>query len=185
MQIFEANLLLWVIPLSLLVGALAFYHLARWWRKLRLRRRFSRGAVAEQRANKILKNNGYEVLFTQRPFVMRMYVDNQLKEYKIRPDAFAKKNGRLYIVEVKTGQHAANPLYRDTRRQLMEYYYGIAADGLLLVNGDAETIHHIDFAGSIVSTNSKKSYLFVFILGVVLTSLVFTAFTLGWFQYGR
>ena len=61
-----------------------------------------------------------------------------------------KKNGKKYIVEVKTGDTAANPNYSATRRQMLEY--NLASElPLLFVNMDELTVEEVRFPFAVAS----------------------------------
>ena len=169
---FFDNFLIFVITTSLFLGALFFYFIYKSFRRWRLRSRLRRGISAEKKAERLLQSRGYEVLSVQRPFKMSMYVDGYKKEYTVRPDAFARKRRMIYVVEFKTGSTAPNPVYKNTRRQLLEYYHGISADGLLLVNVDDGSIRNIKFGDLHFQKRCSWGLVIVsFLAGAILASV--------------
>lgn len=158
-----------VFLLACFVGAFVFYYLQRAWRRLLLSWRFKKGKKAEAFAEKLLKQKGYKILAFQEEGEGKLFVDGKVHSYRLRPDFFVKRQGLVYLVEVKSGEKASSPLYSHTRRQLFEYYYTFPVDGLILLNADTGLLHHIAF-----SCQEKKmqaslpSMTIAFFLGAVL-----------------
>lgn len=72
-------------------------------------------------------------------------VDGIGYEYEVRADFLVKKGDRTGIVEVKTGDTAANPRSIPTRRQLFEYYHVFCVDVLYFFNADKRVLQEITF----------------------------------------
>ncbi len=138
--------LLLLVFLSALLGALFFYWITKALLKRKLRKRFDRASDGEQEALKLLESMGYHLEETQRSSWLSMWIDDEEHTYLVRPDAYAKKNKKRYLVEIKTGPQATNPKLTATRRQLLEYYYGFSeVEGILLINADLQKIVHVSF----------------------------------------
>lgn len=131
---------------GLLIGVVVALALRRFWRRWRLLRRFQKGHAGEQAAEKLLVRLGYEMVAVQKKMMMTIIINGRQVEYEVRPDALVRKEGSLYLVEVKTGGTATDPLYSHTRRQLFEYYHGLPVDGVLLVNPEKKRVDDIRFA---------------------------------------
>lgn len=131
---------------SVVLGTLIVLLAHRFWRRWSLMRRFQRGHEGEKVAEKLLVRQGYEMVATQKKMTMQIIINGRQMEYEVRPDALVRKEGNLYLVEVKTGGTATDPLYSHTRRQLFEYYHGLPVDGVLLVNPEKKRIDDIRFA---------------------------------------
>jgi hypothetical protein len=111
----------------------------------RAARRFRRGARGQQRARAFLERRGFEILAEEHAASAEVEVDGRALPYEVRVDYVARRRGRLYGVEVKTGERAADPLHRPTRRQLLEYSRVFPFDGLYLLDMDAVHLMRIAF----------------------------------------
>ncbi len=135
------------IAAALLAGALLALLLARWWRRVRLARRFRRGLAGQAEARGLLARRGYELLAEELEAEGELLVDGERRSFSVRVDYLARRRGRLYGVEVKTGEKAPDPLAIPTRRQLREYQavLGPELDGMLLVDMEARELHEVRF----------------------------------------
>jgi Holliday junction resolvase-like predicted endonuclease len=137
------------VILALCGLALALFFAGRpWFRRLRARRRTQRalahGRKMEDRAAGILRRLGYRVTERHPRAEVRWWVDGVLRTAVVEVDYVAKRRGRRFAVEVKTGK-SADPNHRHTRRQLLEYAKTYAVDGLLLLDADAERLYEVRF----------------------------------------
>jgi Holliday junction resolvase-like predicted endonuclease len=133
------------LMLGVLLGALLSLWLARAWQRARMRRRFRRARAGELEAERLLKKRGFRILAEQVPRREHLFVDGERLEYEVRADLLVSRWWRTYVVEVKTGKSAPNPRNGATRRQLREYAALYDADGLLLADMSAGTLHEIRF----------------------------------------
>lgn len=135
------------IAAALLAGALLALLLARGWRRRRIARRFRRGLAGQAEARSLLERKGYELLAEELEAEGQLLVDGEPRSFMVRIDYLARRRGRLYGVEVKTGERAPDPLSIATRRQLREYQavLGPEVDGLLLVDMEARELHELRF----------------------------------------
>jgi hypothetical protein len=160
--------MLLIVLFGAILGIALFYFLSKAWQGWRLRRRLDHGIKMEAKGEKILRQAGYHLSGIQQDMVATLYVNGEPHSYKIRPDALAQKNGTSYAVEIKSGSTAPNPLFKETRRQMLEYYFYFPVDGVLLVDADQETITLVEFEKSgIVSS------------GITLSKLIFLLILLG------
>lgn len=135
-----------LIFISALLGALLFYWMTKWLLRKKLKKRFDRASIGELEAEELLKDYGYTLEDTQKSTWLSMWVDGDEYTYLVRPDAYASKKDKRYLVEIKTGKKAINPKHSATRRQLLEYYYSFDdVDGILLINAEEKRILHIHF----------------------------------------
>lgn len=111
--------------------------------KISLKKRFDNAIKQEKEARNLLIENGYRVLDYQYEIVYNILKGDEKLKIRVTPDYVVKKNGKKYIVEVKTGM-VANIKNRHTRRQILEYFY---AGGLrtLLVDMNKKKIMEIKF----------------------------------------
>ncbi|MCH9634430.1 MAG: hypothetical protein S4CHLAM7_11810 [Chlamydiae bacterium] len=136
---------LFIACLSALAGAYLFYWVARLFLRLKLKKRFGRASLGEKEAEEILLEKGYKIEERQTSSKLSMWVNGLEHSYLVRPDAFAIKENKRYLVEVKTGKLATNPKHAPTRRQLLEYFHGFDVEGVLLVDADQKAIHQVHF----------------------------------------
>ncbi len=147
-------------------------------RKLKIR--FDHARQGEKSAHQILKEQGYDLEESQKGSKLPMWVNGKQFLYLVRPDAFATKEGKRYLVEIKTGKVATDPKHSATRRQLLEYYHGFDVEGVLLVDAEVQRVHDICFkqksaqdgAPVILKSRSKGTLFFAFLLGMVVAILI-------------
>ena len=133
------------IVVGVLLGALGYWWLSRLWIRWLWRRRRSRGRQGELDAAVLLLDHGYEILEDQTSREVTLLIDGESHPYRLRPDFLVHKQGRRYVAEVKTGKKAPNPLYTNTRRQLLEYEVCFPEHGLLLVDMEACRVHEVSW----------------------------------------
>lgn len=132
-----------------LLGLLTGVILALWWfrrrQALNLAARLRRARRTEKEAIHFLAERGYKVIDVQRRVPVVMIVDG--REYKgaVQADLVARKGGKIYIVEVKSGRQGEEPGKATTRRQLLEYFLVYRPDGLLLLDMKTRKMHRISF----------------------------------------
>lgn len=131
--------------------------------------RIKKGLRAEKDAEDFLKNRGYKIEAYQQEFEYLFKADGEEVTVKLRPDYIVKKNGKRYIAEVKCGETASSLCSRDTRRQLMEYYFNLDFDGLFLVDMLGKKIIEIEFESR--AKREKKALLKV-LKGALLVSII-------------
>ncbi len=120
-------------------------------------RKFKRAHQKEVKAEKVLKNKGYKILEYQKRFYYDMALDNTKSIIELRPDYIVTKKRKIYVAEVKTGFSAPDiKNNKDTRRQILEYYFCIEIDGVLLVNMEEEAVYKIEFPNL---KNKKHAFL--------------------------
>ncbi len=133
----------------------------------RLRRRFARGARGQREARDLLQREGYEVLAEEHEVEAVIDVDGEPLPYSVRVDYMVRRGSAIYGVEVKTGDKATDPLYRPTRRQLLEYSHLLDVDGLYLLDMEARRMMRIRFRGAGQRRRGRWALALV-ILGFVL-----------------
>lgn len=99
------------------------------------------------RAERLLSDQGYQVLDRQVAGSWTLSVDGHDLEATVRADLLVQKRGRTFVAEVKTGRQAADPRFPGTRRQLLEYLLIFGTDGVLLVDVDAGRVRQVVFPG--------------------------------------
>ena len=144
---------LWAWLRNALLGALATVLLwavaERLWTDARRRRRQRRAQAGEREALRLLRAAGFELVDAQVGRELALEVDGAPAAYQVRVDFLVHdRRQRLFVAEVKTGPQATQPLYRPTRRQLLEYQLGFPeAAGVLLVDMELRLIRRVRFLG--------------------------------------
>jgi hypothetical protein len=137
------------VAFALLVAWLAL-GLRRGWRALLLRLRVGRARRLEGRAARVLRRAGYRIVATQVTRELAVLVDDAPRTYVVRADALVEdRRGERFVVEVKSGARAPDPLHPPTRRQLLEYQLGYAGTaGVLLVDMERRRVIRVRFPAS-------------------------------------
>ena len=128
-----------------LAGMLAVGRLRRWGKRRRMSLRMERAVAGEERAAGLLEERGYEVLGAQAVIEHAVRIDERVVTVALRADYLAAKDGRRYVVEVKTGAVAPKIETSATRRQMLEYRIAFDVDGVLLVDAESGKVHEVTF----------------------------------------
>ncbi|MGI9951551.1 hypothetical protein V3F56_04235 [Moorellaceae bacterium AZ2] len=132
-----------------LLGLLIGGFIAAWWLKRRqaqrLAARIRRAQKAEKEAIRFLTEKGYQVIDVQRQIPVVMVVDGREYKGSVRADIVARKGGKTYVVEVKSGRQGEEPGKAATRRQLLEYFLVYRPHELLLLDMQGRKMHRISF----------------------------------------
>ena len=115
-----------------------------WWKNFLFMLLRKRGQKGEKVSIYLLEKNGYKILDEQIKLNGYFFIDDDLKQFELRPDFLVEKDGVQYIAEVKTGE-VANPTNRNTRRQLHEYSYYSGHEVVLLVDPIKKSIKKLSF----------------------------------------
>ena len=88
--------------------------------------------------------NGFHIVDKQQSRPLDIKIGNSLYRYWIRIDFLVKKNGRIYVVEVKSGSKN-KVTKRETRRQLLEYFLAYKPHGVILFNMETKIFSQVKF----------------------------------------
>ena len=146
-----------------------FIKISNWLRVKRLRKRFSKSRQAEKEAEKILKKNGYAIIDAQKSKPLLITIGDKVHRYLVRIDYLARKRGRVYVVEVKSGEKIPYITNRETRRQMLEYYLAYQPSGILLLNMKNKSISEVKF--QFESTVRQRMVKIVYFLAGAIFSL--------------
>jgi len=146
-----------------------FIKISNWLRVKRLRKRFSKSRQAEKEAEKILKKNGYAIIDAQKSKPLLITIGDKVHRYLVRIDYLARKRGRVYVVEVKSGEKIPYITNRETRRQMLEYYLAYQPSGILLLNMKNKSISEVKF--QFKSTVRQRMVKIVYFLAGAIFSL--------------
>jgi len=111
----------------------------------RLRVQSGRALEAEAWAASLLSEAGYSVIDAQVRGSYDLLIDGRPLSIALRADYIVERRGRWFVAEVKSGRLAPSLETAATRRQLLEYRIAFAVDGVLLVDGEAGSIHEVVF----------------------------------------
>ena len=144
------------------------YKLKEYYKARKVKKRFERGNKLELQAKKFLKSKGYSIIDYQNTYEHQYKVNGEIQSADIQPDYIVKKNGKKYIVEVKSGSTAINASNRSTRRQLLEYDYVVENDGVFLLDMENQELKLIQFKSKAEKRSGKllKVIIIVAILGI-------------------
>lgn len=117
----------------------------KWVTGYRLGRAREQGRAGEERAEKLLVRQGYQIEARQTVLIYQLKVDNAEVDVELRADFLVRRDRRKFVAEVKTGKVAPRLDTATTRRQLLEYRMAYGVDGVLLVDVENGKIHHVRF----------------------------------------
>ena len=99
--------------------------------------------------------------------------DGERVESFIKADYLVRKDGRDFLVEVKTGKQA-NVRLPNVRRQLFEYQNIFQTDGILFIDMNKYDIIEVAFDDPATSTLPLKSFLSGLLVGVLLVVFIYS-----------
>lgn len=146
-----------------------------WIYAKRLKKRFNQSRHAEKDAEKYLKKKGFTILETQKSKPIHITIGDKIHQYLIRIDYLVKRNGRIYVVEVKSGDKSPYITNRDTRRQMLEYYLAYKPSGILLLNMKNKNLSEVKFQFENTSQQWIRNTLWFF-AGIAFSLLVYYLF---------
>jgi hypothetical protein len=91
-----------------------------------------------------LERHGFTIVEEQATRTSMLMVDGQSCPFEVRADFVVRKNGRLAVIEVKTGAAAAITSSA-TRRQLLEYAAIYRVDAVYLFDANTDSLYHTHF----------------------------------------
>lgn len=153
------------IIIVLLIGA----YIGKTLRNRRVVRKMQRGAKLEQKAGSLLERKGYKIIAFQHPAQYDILVNGNTETISVRFDFLVKQKQKTYLVEVKSGDKAPDPLYAPTRRQMLEYFLVAKSYGILLVDMETEQISTVEFP----DFGNNTQFSFCTILLVIVFILLF------------
>jgi hypothetical protein len=142
-----------------------------------MKKKQRQGARGEVYAKNFLLKKHYKIIREQPGIQACMYIDGKKKEYTIRADFLVEKDGESAIVEVKTGTKAIDPLYRYTRRQLLEYSVFYNVSKILFFNAETMELKQIEFKKLNILSNQKNKIPFIRYCKLILTTFIIGGFT--------
>ncbi|SDH29845.1 hypothetical protein [Winogradskyella thalassocola] len=135
--------------------------IAQYNKKRKQKKRFARGLMLENKARGFLQDKGYSIVGEQEQYFHRYKVNNKNFESKIILDYVVEKDGKKFIVEVKSGKSAISVQDKNSRRQLLEYDFVIENDGIFLLDMENRTMKLVKFY---TKAEHQRFYFYKFLL---------------------
>lgn len=131
--------------LLLLVGASFQKFISRLKKRSILRASREDGIKGEHRAKEYLLKNGFVIVKEQAFSEQQLLVDGKPRTFQLRADFIVSKNGKLSVVDAKSGTEGVDPTCSATRRQLLEYFIYYAVDEAYIYNSKDNTLQLVTF----------------------------------------
>jgi len=160
---------LFLIIVAILLFIIARYKIVDYRKRRNQRKRFERGRDQEIKAKDYLIKKGYTIVSSQKSYTHAFEVDGENVKAELIPDYVVKKNGKTYLVEVKTGKSAINIQNRNTRRQILEYDYAIDSDGIFLLDMENLEMKRVRF---FTKKEQQSSVKVVLLIGIALVGII-------------
>jgi len=176
----ENGILVFILFISGGIICLILYiKISKWLRAKRLRKRFSKSRQAEKEAEKILKKNGYAIIDAQKSKPLLITIGDKIHRYLVRIDYLVRKRGKVYVVEVKSGEKIPYITNRETRRQMLEYYLAYQPSGILLLNMKNKSISEVKFQFENIFRRRTIKIAY-FLAGVIFSLILYYLLQGGW-----
>jgi Holliday junction resolvase len=166
---------IFILFFSLCTGIICLFiyiKASHWINSNKLKKRFSRSRLAEKDAEKLLQKKGYAIVDIQKSKPILITIGDKIHRYLIRIDYLVRKKGKVYVVEVKSGEKNPYITNRETRRQMLEYYLAYQPNGIILLNMRNKSISEVKFQFEKTSHQSA----WIIKLGYFFAGIIFTLF---------
>ncbi len=157
----------------LLIGAYIQKSLTRFKKRFLLDNHRKSGATGEKKAKEYLLKNGFKILKEQAVLENQLLIDGKPEKFHLRADFIVYKDGKLSVVDAKSGIEESDPNCIQTRRQLLEYFIYYNADDVYVFNNNDSTLHSVSFLFK--NTSNKRvhiGYLFLLMIVIELIMIV-------------
>lgn len=171
-----------IITAAILSG-IVLLCLIRYWisnqiKSFKSRMRIARGVKKEKDAKNVLRKLGYDVVSEQAEYNHSFKVNGKTITVPVRIDYLVRRNGKNYVVEVKSGEKANSMYNKDTRRQVLEYAFVVPSDGIFLLDMESKKLMKVEFLGiHLQNRPSNLNYFWwfvaVFVIGISFLLLKF------------
>ena len=167
-DIIEKTILISIILILLVI--IAKYKYVTFRIKQAQKKRFARGHMLENEAFSHLKSLGYSIVDMQQTHYHQYEVNGKKQTSKLILDYLVEKDGKTFIVEVKSGNSAIYINNSNTRRQLLEYDYTINSDGIFLLDMENKNMQLVRFNSKdeIMVDNFRNLVLILAVMGIVI-----------------
>jgi Holliday junction resolvase-like predicted endonuclease len=131
--------------LGAVLGLFVFYKISQYYKSKKQQIKITLAKRAESAAGRLLQKTGYRIIDTQKRVQVKTKIDGELFRNTIIADFLVKKNGKTFLVEVKTGKQTEKITSPSIRRQLLEYFLVFRPDGLILLDMTEKKLHQVEF----------------------------------------
>ena len=157
-----------ILIISALLFVILSYKYKDYKKRRKLQKQFKRGNELEKEARYFLENKGYNILEEQYVHYHEYKVNGETHQSKLIIDYVVSRDNKTYLVEVKTGEKAISISDKNTRRQILEYYFAIDNDGVFLLDMENEELLKIEFTVK----DSKPTNNLAWIIATAMTVLL-------------
>lgn len=159
-----------ITTIAVLLFFLVKYKLAEYAKSKARKKRFERGLKLETEAENFLRKKGYNIINNQAIYYHNYKVNGNKKQNKLIVDYIAEKEGKTYIIEVKSGKKAISLDDKNSRRQLLEYDVVIDNDGVILLDMENKRVQLVNFQSKAEKQedNFRRIILVVALIGIII-----------------
>ena len=161
--------IIFITLIVLLLYFLVKFKIADYRKKQKQKKRFERGNKLEVLAQSFLEKKGYRIVDEQKTYNHNYEVNGENRSSKLIVDYLVTKNGKKYVVEVKSGKSAISLKDKNSRRQLLEYDFVIENDGVVLLDMENENMQFVKFK---TKAEKKEDVFRKVIIGVALLAIL-------------
>ena len=160
-----------LLIISILLFIVLRYKYIDYRKRRKLQKQFKRSIKLEKEAQYFLEKKGYKLLEEQYEHYHHYKVNGEDYKSKLIIDYVVSRKGKTYLVEVKSGKKAISISNKNTRRQILEYYFAIENDGVFLLDMENEELLKIEFASK-SNEKLRSNYLFIIIIMLIILIIV-------------
>ncbi|ADL08060.1 PD-(D/E)XK nuclease family protein [Thermosediminibacter oceani] len=137
---------LYAVFLLIILGAILGILGWKYFLDLKLRKRMEKARISERGAVSLLKKHGFDIVDVQKEASYEVFVNGKPHKVTVRADVIVKKDGKIYVAEIKSGKTSPSLNTSATRRQLLEYYLVYKPAGLILVDMEQRKIKTVEYS---------------------------------------
>jgi hypothetical protein len=129
------------------------------------------GIKGEHRAKEYLLKHGFAIVKEQAYSEQQLLVDGKPRTFQLRADFIVSKNGKLSVVDAKSGTEGVDPTSSATRRQLLEYFIYYDVDDAYVYNSKDNTLHLVTFLTDLIK-HRNRMYFGYWLLLLLIVELI-------------
>ena len=154
--------------IAILLITVAKFKFTDFRKRQKQRKRFERGNLLEKQARTFLQEKGYNIVDEQKTYDHNYEVNGESRSSKLIVDYIVEKNGKKYIVEVKSGKSAISLTDKNSRRQLLEYDFVIENDGIVLLDMENRNMQFVKFQSKAEKKDTLVCKVLIIVAGVAI-----------------
>jgi len=162
-----------LIILGFILAVFLTYNITKGLRQRRAGKKMLLARKAVQNTASELSEQGYRIVEVEQNYPVLVNVDDRQYRHVVKIDLVVAKQGKTYLVEVKSGKQTRRLNSARSRRQLLEYYSVRRADGIILFDADNGKIRHISFQMAVNRTEQRLRDVTLIAVGILVTYLYF------------